>query len=156
MIQHTQSQRADALAGYTDTQILEELLRRFKQREHEQDTAKALEILREIPEALSPKWTINKLCNIALEHGLSASAAFTAWEQLTGATSSKRVSNAKVPGGFTVGQRVRNIKSGEHYTVAGTGILTNHVSVQFDTPDADGCIKDEFYASYLEPVNTDV
>ncbi|WP_146956143.1 hypothetical protein [Glutamicibacter soli] len=155
MIQHTQSQLVASLSQYTDSQIARELLRRAEEREHLEATAKAVEILREIPEALSPKWTVNKLCNLAIAHGLPASAAFAAWEELTASTSDARISNATLPGGFTVGQRVRNIKSGAEYTVTGAGILTNHVSVQLDAPDADGCMKDEFYASFLEPVNAD-
>lgn len=153
MIQHTQSQLVASLSQYTDSQIARELLRRAEEREHLEATAKAVEILREIPEALSPKWTVNKLCELAIAHGLPATAAFAAWEELT--ASDARVSDSSVPGGFTVGQRVRNIKSGAEYTVAGAGILTNHVSVQFDAPDADGCMKDEFYASFLELVNAD-
>ncbi|WP_431710713.1 hypothetical protein [Glutamicibacter uratoxydans] len=135
MIQHTQSQRADALADYTDTQILEELLRRFKQREHEQDTAKALEILREIPEALSPKWTINKLCNIALEHGLSASAAFTAWEQLTAPAPSKPVSSTATvvesAHGYSVGDRVA-FQFDDQHTGTVTGAVENEIRVRWD------------------------
>ena len=153
MNQHTQSQLIEALAPFSDYEITSELLRRAEARAHEVDKAKALEILRNMPEVLSPKWTVNKLCDLAMEHELSVTAAFSAWEEFT--ASAARVSDSSVPGGFTVGQRVRNIKSGAEYTVAGAGILTNHVSVQFDAPDADGCMKDEFYASFLELVNAD-
>lgn len=159
MNQHTQSpaQRAEALAQFSDKAILEELLRRVTEREHKAATARAAVILRDYPEALHPRWTVNKLCDLAMRHDLPVTAAFAAWEQLTADAPNVRVSiPAPIPGGFTIGQRVRDTESGALYTVLGAGLLTNHVAIQFDASDADGCKTSELYVTYLEPVNADV
>lgn len=89
MNQHTQS-CVDTLAQYSDAEIAGELLRRAEARAHEVAVAQAIEILREVPGILSPKWTINKLCDLAVTHDLSATAMFSAWERLS---SEARISN---------------------------------------------------------------
>lgn len=149
MSQHTQSQLIEALAPFSDYEITSELLRRAEARAHEVDKAKALEILRNMPEALSPKWTVNKLCDLATEHDLSVTAAFSAWEELTAGGSPVPA----IPGGFTVGQRVRDTESGARHTVLGAGLLTNHVLVRFNPANRDGQETGEFHVSYLEAVN---
>ena len=152
MNQHTQSHVAASLAPFSDAELASELLRRSEEREHRKAVARAVEILREIPEALNPKWTVNKLCDLAIAHDLPATAAFAAWESLTASISKDRISNATVPGGFTVGQRVRDTESHAVHTVLGAGALTNHVLVRFDTANRDGLATGEFHMSYLEAV----
>lgn len=83
MSQHTQSQLIEQLAPFSDYEITSELLRRAEARAHEVAKAKALEILRDIPEVLKPTFTVNKLAALADKHSLNCLALFDAYQELT-------------------------------------------------------------------------
>jgi len=83
MTQHTQPQLAGELAKYSDIELTTELFRRAEQREHEAAVARATVILRDMPEVLDPKWTVNKLFKLGDENGLPPAAICEAWEKLT-------------------------------------------------------------------------
>ncbi|QCY47516.1 hypothetical protein GcLGCM259_1798 [Glutamicibacter creatinolyticus] len=106
MTQHTQPQLSGELAKYSDIELTTELFRRAEQREHEAAVARATVILRDMPEVLDPKWTVNKLCAVAVEHGLPATATFAAWEKLTTKPASKSIPDVLGSNAFQPGDRV--------------------------------------------------
>lgn len=59
-----------------------------------------------MPEVLDPKWTVNKLCAFAVEHGLPATATFAAWEKLTAKPTNENISDALDSPAFQPGDRV--------------------------------------------------